>query len=97
MPPGSLEELRLMVSELVTNAIKYGAGHEHAPIVLDLRVNDGVRFAVIDNGCGFPSDRVTVREPHWGLKVVDRLANRWGITRSGARTHVWVEARLSNP
>jgi anti-sigma regulatory factor (Ser/Thr protein kinase) len=86
-----LENLKLLVSELVTNGIVHGAGTSKDTVMLDLRANDGVRCAVTDHGAGFvPCDPAT--EHHgMGLKIVDKLADRWGIVRSQQSTRVWFE------
>ncbi len=82
-----------MVSELVTNGIKYGNADENAAIVLDLRVHDAVSCAVIDHGPGFVQRDDLLERNGWGLKLVDRLADRWGITRSRDCTRVWFETK----
>ena len=32
-------------------------------------------------------------ESGWGLFLVERLANRWGVRHDGDATHVWFELR----
>jgi anti-sigma regulatory factor (Ser/Thr protein kinase) len=103
VPPETLEGLKLMVSELVTNAVKYGARDPNDTVMLDLRVGEGVRCTVIDYGPGFAdrnlaapgaSDSAAGAEASgWGLKVVGWLAERWGVTRSREGTRVWFEAQ----
>lgn len=89
---GRLDELKLMVSELVTNGIVYGAGSGDDTITLELRANPVVHCEVVDHGSGFtvPDDLDANRG--WGLKLVDRLADRWGVSRSPEGTHVWFES-----
>jgi anti-sigma regulatory factor (Ser/Thr protein kinase) len=89
-----LGELRLLVTELLTNSVRHGAG-ESGWITLDVDIYANcVRVVVTDNGPGFePEPEPT---PHldrpggWGLCLVDRLANRWGVARHDA-TSVWFE------
>jgi two-component sensor histidine kinase len=83
-----LADTLLLVSELVSNAVKYGRG------TIRLRVRSrGSRHVlaeVLDEGRGFaPSLRHGPRaEPGgFGLKLVDQLATNWGIHAS--QTHVW--------
>jgi len=88
----TLANLRLLVSELVTNAIEHGTtGGE---IGLDIGLEDGkVRVEVTDQGAGFV---VRPREPGdpmssgWGLHFVELLAERWGSDGDG-QTRVWFE------
>jgi integral membrane sensor domain MASE1/anti-sigma regulatory factor (Ser/Thr protein kinase) len=86
--------VRLLVSELVTNSVRHsqtGAADE-----IELRVAvfaDRLRVEVSDRGAGF--DR-KVRVPErgsgsgWGLYLVDQLADRWGVSRDDS-TRVWFE------
>lgn len=88
------DNLRLLVSELVTNAIRHGDGAT-APS-LEVKVSDGrVRAAVQDAGPGFdPATRAPAsRDGGWGLLLVDALAERWGVER-GRRARVWFEMKL---
>jgi len=94
----SLEDVRLMLSELVTNSIRHArleAG-ELIEIRSDLR-GQTLRTSVRDHGVGFvPSPRSTASpdDRGWGLFLVSRLADRWGITGRGGRTTVWFEVAL---
>ncbi len=96
MSEGALSELRLVVSELVTNAIRHGLDRRGA-VDLALSMRDGVvRVEVIDGGAGFevPAEPPEPGEPGgWGLVVVDRLASRWGV-EGGRATRVWAEVPL---
>jgi anti-sigma regulatory factor (Ser/Thr protein kinase) len=53
-----------------------------------------VRVAVTDQGAGFePQGRPTSGDRSgWGLMMVDRLADRWGV-ELGSGTEVWFEMR----
>jgi anti-sigma regulatory factor (Ser/Thr protein kinase) len=51
---------------------------------------------VKDTGPGFdPSAAGEPRDNHtgWGLFLVERLADRWGVAHEGAATTVWFELR----
>jgi len=94
--PELLEDLRLIVSELVANSVKYGPG---SPIRLELDVEppDHVRGQVVDQGEG---DVVHVRpepgpEGGFGLWLVDRITTRWGVAEGS--THVWFELEARDP
>jgi anti-sigma regulatory factor (Ser/Thr protein kinase) len=87
------DDLRLLVSELVTNGVRHAGQGPAGWIDLAVRWNRaGVRVEVTDPGPGFED----VREPSiyqesgWGLYLVEQVATRWGVDRSG-RTTVWFE------
>jgi anti-sigma regulatory factor (Ser/Thr protein kinase) len=89
-----LDELRLLVSELLTNSVRHGARGE-GWITLDVDIEpDAVRVVVTDRGSGFePEDepRPHVDRPGgWGLCLVNRIADRWGVRVNGS-TSVWFE------
>ncbi len=92
LAPEGLEDLQLVVSELVTNSVKFGPKR---PITLALNVGtDGVvRGEVIDQGDGARSRIEMSGEPTvdggWGLHLVDQVAARWGVHEGS--THVWFE------
>lgn len=79
----------LLVTELVTNSIR------HAGAAGDVRVEATLaegfaRIEVIDGGPGFdPEIRHGV--DGFGLRLVDKLASRWGVERGPDRTRVWFE------
>jgi two-component sensor histidine kinase len=81
----------LLVSELVSNAVKYGEG---ASIQLRVRTRSTRQLLVevVDQGGGFSPDvrRASRFESGgFGFKLVDDLASRWGIHEGCA--HVWFE------
>lgn len=85
-----LHDLRLLVSELVSNAVRHGA----EPIELGLELSaDRIRTVVRDGGAGFdeffpvPSSDDAVGR---GLYVVHCVAADWGIDR-GPPFAVWFE------
>ena len=88
-----LDDLRLLVSELVTNSVRHtGQGPTGWVRLVVSWSSRGVRVEVSDPGPGFGE----VREPSiyqesgWGLYLVEQVANRWGVDRSGVTT-VWFE------
>jgi anti-sigma regulatory factor (Ser/Thr protein kinase) len=92
LSPEVLEDLQLVVSELVTNSVKFGPKR---PITLALSVgkNGLVEGEVIDQGDGEKAKIEMTVEPDldggWGLHLVDQVASGWGV-REGS-THVWFE------
>ncbi len=90
---GTAETLKLLVSELVTNAVRHGG--DGRPVELRVRWNADVRVEVCDHGDGFtPAPRVgALDEPGgFGLYLVGRLADRWGVETSDGTT-VWFVLR----
>ena len=91
--PEQSENLRLIISELVTNALRHGADSER----IDLAVTPKHGFLcvqVTDDGPGLvPRPRALAPEEHggFGLFFVEQLARRWGVTRENQRTRVWFE------
>jgi anti-sigma regulatory factor (Ser/Thr protein kinase) len=92
--PPLMETLRLLVTELVANSVR----HTEADTVM-LKVLIGrsaVWTEVTDEGPGFdPAATGTPRADHtgWGLFLVERLAERWGVARDEEGTKVWFELR----
>lgn len=88
-----LENLRLIVSELVTNSYRHAAMREQDRVDVRVALRDGVlRLEVADPGSGFPQphDPVPQAESGWGLYLVDQLSDRWGVD-PGSVTRVWAE------
>ncbi len=75
------DDAELLVSELVTNAVRHG----RSPITLHVSPNHrGVYVAVSDAGEQRPSAPATVghqAESGRGLLIVNALAIRWGVTQ----------------
>ena len=86
-----LEDVKLMVSELVTNGIVHGARGDDSPVILDLRVNGEIRCSVLDQGPGFAARVREDARDGWGLRLVEQLSDRWGMECSPRRTEVWFE------
>lgn len=93
-------DLELLVSELVTNSVRHAGLPTSGPISMHVAIQAGyLRIEVSDPGKGFtvpsavkPGD---VAESGWGLKLVDRLADGWGMARTDAGvTIVWFEMHL---
>jgi len=92
LPAGVVDEIKLMVSELVTSRIVHSAAEGDAPLMLELIVNGKVCCRVSDHGPGFTArDREATAPGTWGLLVVEHLADRWGMQHSPQRTEVWFE------
>jgi anti-sigma regulatory factor (Ser/Thr protein kinase) len=90
--PPLMETLRLLVTELVTNAVRHAYSDDVVIKVLVGRT--AVLTEVTDEGPGFdPEQTGTPQQDRsgWGLYLVERLAHRWGVRQEGAATKVWFE------
>jgi anti-sigma regulatory factor (Ser/Thr protein kinase) len=91
--PSVLPDVRLLVSELITNSVKYGG---EGPVRLEIKATgDRLRAEIIDQGVGFTPverDGDLDRVGGWGLHLVEQLTSEWG-TYEGS-THVWFEIDL---
>lgn len=99
--PDTRFALRLLVSELFTNAVEYGSVQDGAVIRLSFAVGETfVRVEVGDGGDGFLPDAIEMpdadAESGRGLAFLDVLAHRWGVERNG-ETRVWFELDLALP
>jgi anti-sigma regulatory factor (Ser/Thr protein kinase) len=89
-----LNDIRLLVSELVTNSVRHSGAREHDHVSMRVCVTDStVRVEVADPGRGFaprPRDDDRSRPGGWGLYLVDQLADRWGVAHDRFN-RVWFE------
>jgi len=89
-----LEDARLLVSELVTNGLRHAALASGQQIELSIAIVAGIlRVEVCDPGAGFTPAPRTGASPEgagWGLVLVARLADRWGVRHDGVN-RVWFE------
>src|ERR1700676_2162403 len=81
------QTLRLLVSEVISNAVLHSQGPPDAPIRLTVATvgEKSARISVTDSGNGFtPVPREATRtEGGYGLYLVDKAATQWGVDRGG--------------
>jgi len=82
----------LLVSELVTNAVRYSRGE----VTLRLVNEKALVCEVLDNSGALPRLRQANGEDEngRGLQVVRQLAHRWGARRTATGKVVWCEQQL---
>jgi anti-sigma regulatory factor (Ser/Thr protein kinase) len=89
--PEIAPDVKLLVSELITNSVKYG-GDGRVTLKVESEDPRRLRVEVIDQGAGFvPAARTrpATEVGGWGLHLVQTLSDRWGVYEGS--THVWFE------
>ena len=96
LPEATFDELRLIVSELVTNAVLHsGLGRGDRLELKIIRLQHRLRIEVTDYGVGFGRSTPSPgRNGGLGLVIVERLSDRWGHD-AGPPTRVWAELAVS--
>jgi anti-sigma regulatory factor (Ser/Thr protein kinase) len=97
--------LMLLVSELVTNSVRHAGTTRDDPIRVRARTADAcAHVEVCDAGRSGTTPRrrrdgeVPVLEPGGlGLKLVEEMSDRWGVTQHAERTCVWFELACGVP
>jgi serine/threonine-protein kinase RsbW len=90
---GALEDVRLLLTELITNALRHSGMTADDEIGVRAELSGGtVRIEVHDPGRDGPIER---REPGargggYGLFLVERLTDEWGVEQRDGTT-VWAE------
>ena len=92
-----LDEVRLLVSELVTNSVRHAGLNDHEWIGLKVDLSgERLRVEVTDGGPGFEAGTPLpsmYQDSGWGLYLVEQIADRWGVTQDDG-TCVWFELDL---
>jgi anti-sigma regulatory factor (Ser/Thr protein kinase) len=91
LDPAVVPDVKLLVSELISNSVKYG-GDGQVQLILRSDHAHHVHVEVVDQGVGFvpaARDRPKTEPGGWGLHMVEALTQRWGVHEGS--THVWFE------
>lgn len=97
---GALQDVALVVSELVSNAVRHGTpiAGDGVDVGWDHR-SDAVRLRVSDGGSPAAEPHLLRAGPHdtggRGLAIVKTLSESWGVEHTDGITTVW--ARIPAP
>jgi anti-sigma regulatory factor (Ser/Thr protein kinase) len=99
-PPDIADDVILLTSEVVTNAIRHAGSAPLGDVIVRFgQDDDAFHVEVLNAGPSFdpqvpgaPSQSGT----GLGLFLIDRLASRWGVEREGERTKVWFDVPLAH-
>lgn len=80
--------VELLVSELVTNAVRHARGDIEVRIG---PIRDRIRVGIGDASTTRPAVRDPNLEGGHGLRLVESLADRWGVDHRPAGKTVWFE------
>ena len=86
------EAATLLVSELVTNAVRHARGTD--VVTVDLHAErTWLRIEVLDTDRHWPQPRIpdSFDESGFGFVLVDALAGNWGVRETEAGKAVWAE------
>lgn len=77
LPVEDSDVARLLVTELVANALQHGSGEV---VLVVAREGRAVRVEVLDGNPAMPAPtrQRSLAERGWGLQLVEGLANSWG-------------------
>jgi two-component sensor histidine kinase len=89
--PEDLEHtVDLLATELIANSVRHARLEPDQGILFAARfVGDHIRVEIRDPGPGFDVEQA-VAGKGFGLRMVDKLASRWGVD-TGEGTRVWFE------
>lgn len=96
IPAAIREDILLLTTELVTNAVRHGGVGPEQSLSTEVRWWPGrVRVDVTDPSpaSDFGARSLDSGEGGWGLYLVDQIAHRWGIKHTPSSTKVWFELR----
>ena len=91
-----MDEVRLLVSELVTNCVRHADAARGTPITVSLELTATALYVAVSNpGAAFevpdkPAEDDEPAEGGRGLELVAKLADRWGID-DVHEARVWFE------
>jgi anti-sigma regulatory factor (Ser/Thr protein kinase) len=98
LDPTQFHVAALLTTELIANAVEHAGMGPRGEVRFEAAITQAqIRVAVGDEGAGFAAPTREADAPldsHWGLYLVDQLADRWGVLTE-PRTLVWFELERS--
>jgi Anti-sigma regulatory factor (Ser/Thr protein kinase) len=99
LDPESVDSLELLTSELVSNGVRHAGLGPSDRIGLKVRLSDSlIRVEVHDRGRRFeprvPLAKSAEDQSGWGLYILDRMSDRWGVVDGPRGRLLWSELRL---
>ena len=99
VPPDVVDEAEIVVSELVSNAIRHARPLADGNLRVHWKVKAGVVEVEVTDGGGDstprPAPRTIWAPSGRGLRIVRSLAHEWGVTEDRSGSTVW--ASLGGP
>jgi anti-sigma regulatory factor (Ser/Thr protein kinase) len=97
LPAAALDDMQLLTSEVVTNAVVHGGGFEGTVLQAFARAATGTLMVCV-TGPGNGFDAASARrtpgvDGGWGLNLVEQLSADWGVVRGAGRCSVWFRLR----
>ena len=97
LPQPKLADVELIVSELATNSVRHAGCDDADELSMEADVQpDRVRVRLFDPGAGFepktPEPPSSGSAGGYGLVLLDRLSDRWGVQRENGFA-VWFEVQ----
>src|SRR5438094_491072 len=100
-PEDAVENAKLVLTELMANEIKHGRYDQTEPLLCRVeRTKSSLRIEVSHSGPPFELPAAPVhpalelRESGWGLALISRLSDRWGLSDDEGERQVWAEIDL---
>jgi transcriptional regulator with XRE-family HTH domain len=97
MPSETLDDAKLLATELVTNSIQHASAGPNDSIGLLVRVERSVLRVEVSDSSPTPAIVVATASGGLGLTVVAGIATRWGTERQVGRNVTWFEIDLPAP
>jgi anti-sigma regulatory factor (Ser/Thr protein kinase) len=91
-----LDDVKVMASEIVTNAVRHSGRPDGDPLSLSTTVIDGVLHVEVgDEGLSVATLEPRSIDPPSGLGFLEILSDRWSSSRNGS-FRVWFEVDVTS-